>query len=367
MAGVEAPLAMIDGEDWRLFSAFNLIGALESYSGGLDRKLATVDGEMEALFHKDRNRRSSADSVDGLRIGVSQSRLLRCFRGSDYYNGSCASEVRIETQERTLIANELWKQLSARLEAVDTVTWAESHVCRLQENSLRDSLGSSGCHSTDNLDLSDDEELQQCMDLHALILSSEWEVQPMTTADEVINEIEEMMDSEFETERVTTAVDSSSKRAEVMQVKIKQILPSGIAGLDYFKSMLTCDLETLQDDLESMIRYYSEVLVEELALREELTYQKELNNQFISLLLSIQRKRKELAVERRKEKTSSSKQNEPIAAYLTTVVPYDDHLGPPDTDRLQIYIKIMTAIDDDSESVPTLLTNYILKVLCPKT
>lgn len=54
--------------------------------------------------------------------------------------------------------------------------------------------GGNGCHSTDNLDLSDDEELQQCMDLHALILSSELEVQPMKTADEVINEIEEMMD-----------------------------------------------------------------------------------------------------------------------------------------------------------------------------
>lgn len=106
MADVEAPLAMIDGEDWRLCSAFRLIGALENYSGGLDRKLATVDGDIEALFHNDRYRRSSADSVDSLRISVTQSGLLRCFRGSDYYNGSCAAEARIETQERTLIENE---------------------------------------------------------------------------------------------------------------------------------------------------------------------------------------------------------------------------------------------------------------------
>lgn len=43
------------------------------------------------------------------------------------------------------------------------------------------------------LDLSDDEDLQQSLDLHGLIISSQAEVQPIKTADEVISEIEEMM------------------------------------------------------------------------------------------------------------------------------------------------------------------------------
>lgn len=45
----------------------------------------------------------------------------------------------------------------------------------------------------ESLDLSDDEDLQQSLDLHGLIISSQTEVQPIKTADEVISEIEEMM------------------------------------------------------------------------------------------------------------------------------------------------------------------------------
>lgn len=73
--------------------------------------------------------------------------------------------------------------------------------------------------------------------------------------------------------------------------------------------MSASDLSTLQDELESTTRDYSEVLVEILALREELSYQKELNNQFISLLLSIQRKRRELETERKKGKMTSKQKD----------------------------------------------------------
>ena len=66
------------------------------------------------------------------------------------------------------------------------------------------------------------------------------------------------------------------------------------------------DLVALQDELETTIVEYSEVLVQELALREELDFHKESNNQFISLLLSIQRKRREYDAERRKAVQLSS-------------------------------------------------------------
>lgn len=51
--------------------------------------------------------------------------------------------------------------------------------------------------------------------------------------------------------------------------------------------------------------------------------------------------------------------------YLTTVIPYEKKAGPPSVEDLQILTKILQAMKEDSERVPTLLTDYILKVLCP--
>lgn len=61
-------------------------------------------------------------------------------------------------------------------------------------------------------------------------------------------------------------------------------------------------LHALQDELDSAIHDYSEVLLCQLVLREELGFQKELFNQFISLLLSIQKKRRMVDVDRKKGK-----------------------------------------------------------------
>lgn len=44
------------------------------------------------------------------------------------------------------------------------------------------------------LDLSDDEELQQSMDLHSLITTCDHEEEPLANVDQVISEIEEMME-----------------------------------------------------------------------------------------------------------------------------------------------------------------------------
>lgn len=60
---------------------------------------------------------------------------------------------------------------------------------------------------------------------------------------------------------------------------------------------------SLQKELDQAIKDYSEVLLCQLVLREELVFQRELFNQFISLLLSIQKKRRTLDVDRRKGKT----------------------------------------------------------------
>lgn len=46
---------------------------------------------------------------------------------------------------------------------------------------------------------------------------------------------------------------------------------------------------------------------------------------------------------------------------MTTVIPYEKKNGPPSVEDLQILTKILRAMKEDSEKVPSLLTDYILK------
>lgn len=131
------------------------------------------------------------------------------------------------------------------------------------------------------------------------------------------------------------------------------------------RTLNVTQLNEIYLDLERMIQNHSEILISELALKDELEYEKELKNQFISLLICIQNKRR---------KQNLIKKNNPKAAqesvgakYLTTVIPYNRSLGAPDTRTLQVLIKILKAINEDSPTVPTLLTDFILRVVCPTT
>jgi hypothetical protein len=52
-------------------------------------------------------------------------------------------------------------------------------------------------------------------------------------------------------------------------------------------------LSDLLNEMDSLISALSETLINELALRDELEYEKELKNQFISLLLAVQNRRRQ--------------------------------------------------------------------------
>ncbi|KAG7275612.1 hypothetical protein CRUP_021939 [Coryphaenoides rupestris] len=123
---------------------------------------------------------------------------------------------------------------------------------------------------------------------------------------------------------------------------------------------------------------HREELIQALALRDELDYEKEVKNSFISLLIDVQNRQKaqrELLRKRRKgpqhgqqhrgargQRTTST---HVPGTYLTTVIPYEKKAGSPSVEDLQILTKILHAMRDDSDKVPSLLTDYILKVLCP--
>jgi hypothetical protein len=125
--------------------------------------------------------------------------------------------------------------------------------------------------------------------------------------------------------------------------------------------MTTTQLNDIYMEMETLIREFSETLISELALRDELEYEKELKNTFISLLLAVQNKRRQFHVEKKKGKMSSSMtsstgsltgQNAAATArpnglsmsssdpkYLTTVIPYHLDAGPPDNQALQVLVK----------------------------
>jgi len=95
-----------------------------------------------------------------------------------------------------------------------------------------------------------------------------------------------------------------------------------------------------------------------------LNMKKKLKNTFISLVLSVQHKRRHYQNEKRQKRRSILGNNNSIepGTYLTTIIPFDhDHPTYLSVEHLQSLNKILHAINDDSPQVPELLTNYILK------
>ncbi|OXA59107.1 Fasciculation and elongation protein zeta-2 [Folsomia candida] len=183
------------------------------------------------------------------------------------------------------------------------------------------------------------------LDMHSLILGRAHEPEPEPpTADEVIKEIDFIMqetpESECCSEGACSCQDSRSDKAKFCTAPFYR---------EKLNELSLNELNELLIELEAQIKDYSEVLINELALRDELEFEKELKNSFISHLLAVQTKRRQHNLDRKKNK------------YLTTVIPYHAHNGPPTNPNLQVLIKILKAIEQDSPAVPTLLTDYILK------
>lgn len=80
----------------------------------------------------------------------------------------------------------------------------------------------------------------------------------------------------------------------------------------YLCTSLVLELKTLSNsqlnevylELERMIQENSEVLIQELALRDELEFEKELKNTFISYLLTIQNKKRQHSTEKRRGRSA---------------------------------------------------------------
>ncbi|XP_043963376.1 fasciculation and elongation protein zeta-2 [Gambusia affinis] len=348
---------------------------------------------------------------DDIRLPVCL-RLSNVSMDMDCYVGAKSSRFRLRTKgviganksERVPHTNEwVWNSLTNNYGNVMPVDWKTSYTRSLHLPALK--LKDQEGQKTDNqsLDLSDDEdeELREQLDMHSIIVSCINE-EPLFTAEQVIEEIEEMMQESPDPDD-----DESPSQSDLSMLSqdLGALKRSGsnTSFEERLRQLSVSELSRTLEEVEAAIRRYSEELIQALALRDELDFEKEVKNSFISLLIDVQNKQKEhRELQRKKKKIRSTTTTGPNGQrtnsthipgtlltleglsnviqnglrqtfghsggdkqYLTTVIPYEKKAGSPSVEDLQILTKILHAMRDDSEKVPALLTDYILKVLCP--
>ncbi|XP_030201268.1 fasciculation and elongation protein zeta-2 isoform X3 [Gadus morhua] len=374
-AVMAAPLAHFE-EDWQDFnefqpSSFEAPNELDQVNSNAIEAASGLDAHADAE-HCFSGEFCGFESMEDL-VQDFDAKLSVCFRN---YNTATEHIAPIKpiTEEHFLKDDEVWNALSCNYGNVMPVDWKTSHTRSLHLPTLN--LRPHKALDNQSLDLSDDEELREQMDMHSIIVSCV-NNEPLFTAEQVIEEIEEMMqespDPEEDGSSITYQSDLSNLSEDLQALKHSQ---SNSSYQDRLRQLSVCELTEALEEVESAIGRYSEELIQALALRDELDYEKEVKNSFISLIIDVQNRQKEqreLLRKRRKIRSTTTigpngqrtASTHVPGTYLTTVIPYEKKAGSPSVEDLQILTKILQAMRDDSEKVPSLLTDYILKVLCP--
>uniref|UniRef100_A0A8C3S2D0 Fasciculation and elongation protein zeta 2 n=1 Tax=Chelydra serpentina TaxID=8475 RepID=A0A8C3S2D0_CHESE len=285
-------------------------------------------------------------------------KLLLCFKPPPPRDGGSRESrapLRPLSEQSTLQADEIWNALTDNYGNVMPVDWKSSHTRALHMPTLN--LSEKGLNENVNLDLSDDEELREQLDMHSIIVSCISD-EPLFTAEQVKKNIQQK--------------DSFPSRLEMVEsitCSHCSVIVLKIAVPHWVQKLSVAELNELLEEIETAIKDYSEELVQQLALRDELEFEKEVKNSFISVLIEVQNKQREHkeTVKKKKKLKNGSPQNgkqergHMPGTYLTTVIPYEKKSGPPCVEDLQTLTKILYAMKEDSEKVPSLLTDYILK------
>ncbi|XP_063055792.1 fasciculation and elongation protein zeta-2-like isoform X4 [Engraulis encrasicolus] len=380
-----APIAHFDDE-WQDFNEFRPASGKDHQMDRVNLNVQDVTGLLEDFPELDNGYSGELGSFKSMEDLVNDfdEKLTVCFRNYNTKTDYIAPVGPI-TEDTILKNDEIWNALTDSYGNIMPVDWTQSRTRSLHLPTLN--LDEKSVVASVSVELSDDEELREQMDMHSIIVSCISE-EPLFTAEQVIEEIEEMMQdsSDVDLEQQPSQSDLSLLSLELHRSDTSHSYEERV------RSLSLCELGELLEEVESAIRRYSEELVLQLARRDELDYQKEVKNCFISVLIDVQNRQKEhRELLRRKRRTkaagagagggggggtsamgqtpspSSSRPERTVipGTYLTTVIPYDRKGGPPSVEDLQILTKILQAMRDDSDKVPTLLTDYILKVLCP--
>uniref|UniRef100_A0A3B3Z7T1 Uncharacterized protein n=1 Tax=Periophthalmus magnuspinnatus TaxID=409849 RepID=A0A3B3Z7T1_9GOBI len=322
-----APLAHFD-EDWQDFNEFKPFQESDNHFKSMEDLVHDFDEKLTVCF---RNYNTTTENI---------------------------APIKPITEDNYLKDDEVWNALTDNYGNVMPVDWKTSHTRSLH------------LYTINQLKLDNQEQ----MDMHSIIVSSISD-EPLFTAEQVIEEIEEMMQESPDPED-----DESPSHSDLSMLSqdLQGLRRSGsnTSYEDRLRQLSVSELTETLEEVESTIRRFSEELIQALALRDELDYEKEVKNSFISLLIDVQNRQKEHRDLLRKRKkirstVTTGPNGQRIASthipgtYLTTVIPYEKKAGAPSVEDLQILTKILQAMRDDSEKVPALLTDYILKVLCP--
>ncbi|GJQ86082.1 hypothetical protein Trydic_g10050 [Trypoxylus dichotomus] len=301
-------------------------------------------------------------------VNTFDEKITKCF-GNYEESVEKLAPVQVRTQEEIMNECQMWWTITGNFGNILPIDWSKSYARKLHMPALNlNENKQEPLTPDDDLELSsEDEAVASDLDMHALILGGlHQDAEPLKTAEEVIQEIDDMMQEESSSLERSPGSRASLTDANETLEKAKEVLSSPLYE-DKLRDLSLSQLNELFMELEVLIREFSETLISELALRDELEYEKELKNTFISLLLAVQNKRRQYHVEKKRSSKSNGVRpaNGLDPKYLTTVIPYHLDSGPPDNQTLQVLIKILKAINEDSPTVPTLLTDYILKVICP--
>ncbi|XP_017564654.1 fasciculation and elongation protein zeta-2 isoform X1 [Pygocentrus nattereri] len=385
-AAMAAPAAQPD-EELQAFSALEPLSAQQKRLAPVNVNAEEVAELLESCLDSDNGLSGETLAVkpmEELLLGFDE-KLKACFRHIGT-KSEVIAPVKPISEDTVLKNDEIWNALTDNYGNVMPVDWNQSRARLLHLPTLNIEDGPRV--NNVNLDVSDDEEVREQMDMHSIIVSCINE-EPLFTAEQVIEEIEEMMqdspDMEAEHNCHPDLIKRSSSTSHSYEERVR--------------NLSVAELNELLEEVETAVRRYSEELVQQLALRDELDFEKEVKNSFISVLIDVQNRQKEhreLLKKKRKLKNGAGSQHgrmdrlptsrfsmESISTaiqngfrqtfghgggekqYLTTVIPYEKKGCPPSVEDLQVLTKILQAMRDDSDKVPSLLTDYILKVLCP--
>ncbi|NXP03559.1 FEZ1 protein, partial [Thinocorus orbignyianus] len=242
--------------------------------------------------------------------------------------------------------------------------------------------------------------------------------EPLLTAEQVIEELEELMqsspdpeadpegDEEEEEEEEEADAEGEGSGGGIEPILLRELCAFSPAfnnncsheGLGRLSAR---ELVAVAGRAEAASRALSAELVAQLARRDELAFEKEVKTSFIGALLAVQgeqREQREAARRRRRDRGlslqggcpergnhmprkrfsmegissilhSGLRQTFGPAAsekqYLNTVIPYEKKGSPPSVEDLQMLTNILFAMKEGNEKVPTLLTDYILKGIHP--
>ncbi|XP_035278806.1 fasciculation and elongation protein zeta-2-like isoform X1 [Anguilla anguilla] len=391
-----APLAQFD-EDWQDFYEFKPVSGPQTRLDHVNSNVEEVPGLLEDLTEFDNSLSGEIGSFTSMEDLVNDfdEKLAVCFQN---YNNKTENIAPVKpiTEDDILKNDEIWNSLTDNYGSVMPVDWKTSHTRSLHLPTLN--LVEKGTVDNVSLDVSDDEELREQLDMHSIIVSCVNE-EPLFTAEQVIEEIEEMMQESPDPEEDETPSQSDlSLLSQEIQTFKKSSTNNSYE--ERIRRLSVAELTELLEEVQTAIREYSEELIQQLAARDELDFEKEVKNSFISVLIQVQNKQKEhreLLKRKRRLRSGGAQQGRPERThtpgtrfsmeglstaiqngfrqtfgsssgdkqYLTTVIPYEKKAGPPSVEDLQILTKILHAVREDSEKVPSLLTDYILKVLCP--